>query len=146
MKILLAYDGFERTRPALEEAARIAAAEGGSVTALSVVPPDARATKSGGHVGFAPHAHEDVARAHEYLTGQGIACEMKTDAGDPADCILEEARRGEYDLVLTGTHGRGPIARRLLGSVSHRVADETPCPLLVVAEDSIVRVEPRRAE
>lgn len=143
MKILLAYDGFERSRPALEEAARVARDRGASVTAFSVVPPDARGSKSGGHVGMAPHAREDVAQAHEYLREHGVAAETKTEHGDPADKIVEEARAGGYDLVITGTRGRGPVARLLLGSVSHKVADNSPCTLLIASEDRIVRIEPR---
>lgn len=143
MKILLAYDGFERSRPALEEAVRFARDSDASVTAFSVVPPDARASKSGGHVGMAPHAHEDVARAFEYLRQHGIEAEMKTEHGDPADKILAEARAGKYDLIITGTRGRGPLARLLLGSVSHKVADNSPCSLLIASEDRIVQIEPR---
>ena len=40
MKILLAYDGFEYSRHALEEAAKMAAEEDSTVTVVSVVPPE----------------------------------------------------------------------------------------------------------
>jgi nucleotide-binding universal stress UspA family protein len=93
MKILLAYDGFERSRPALEEAARLAHENGAGVTAFSVVPPDARGSKSGGHVGMAPRAHVDVAVAHKYLREHGVESEMKIEHGEPADKIVEEARQ-----------------------------------------------------
>ena len=67
MKILLAYDGFEYSRHALEEAARMAAKENSTVTVVSVVPPDARGTKSGGRVGLPRHAEEDIARADAFF-------------------------------------------------------------------------------
>jgi nucleotide-binding universal stress UspA family protein len=144
MKILLAYDGFERSQPALEEAARIAADEpGADIKTLSVVPPDARGSKAGGHVGMAPHAHEDVARAHAYLRERGIPSEMKIAHGDPAEEILREAREGAYDMLVTGTRGRGPVARLLLGSVSHELAEKAPCTVLIVSEEHRVRIEPR---
>ena len=54
MRILLAYDGFEHSRHALEETAKLAADGHGAVTVLSVVPPDAQGSKSGGHVRVAP--------------------------------------------------------------------------------------------
>jgi nucleotide-binding universal stress UspA family protein len=144
MKILLAYDGFERSRPALEEAAEIATGEpDAEITTISVVPPDARGSKAGGHVGMAPHAHEDVARAHAYLRERGIPSEMKIAHGDPAEEILREAREGGYEILVTGTRGRGPVARLLLGSVSHELAGKAPCTVLVVSEDHRVRIEPR---
>jgi nucleotide-binding universal stress UspA family protein len=144
MKILLAYDGFERSRPALEEAAQIAGGEAGAnLTTISVVPPDARGSKAGGHVGMAPHAHEDVARAHAYLRERGIPSEMKIAHGDPAEEILREVGEGGYDLLVTGTRGRRSVARLLLGSVSHALTENSPCTVLVVSEDHRVRIEPR---
>jgi nucleotide-binding universal stress UspA family protein len=144
MKILLAYDGFERSRPALEETARIAADSADvQITTMSVVPPDARGSKSGGHVGMAPHAHEDVARAHAYLRERDFQSEMKIAHGDPAEEILREAREGAYDLLVTGTRDRGPVARLLLGSVSHALAEKAPCTVLVVSDGRRVRIEPR---
>ena len=71
MRILLAYDGLEHSRHALEETAKLAAEGKGEITVLSVVPPDARGSKSGGHVMLRPHSHEDVARAHAYLRELG---------------------------------------------------------------------------
>ncbi len=144
MKILLAYDGLERSQPALEEAGWLARGEGAQLTVLGVVPPDARGSKSGGHVGMAPHAHEDVAKAHGFLRERGVESEMKVEHGDPAEVILDELRQGGYELVVTGTRGRGPLARLLLGSVSHAIAEGAPCPVLIVSEDRKIRVEPRK--
>ena len=60
MKVLLAYDGLSHSENALATAAELGRAPGTEMTILSVVPPDARGSKSGGHVGLRPHAHEDV--------------------------------------------------------------------------------------
>jgi nucleotide-binding universal stress UspA family protein len=144
-KILLAYDGFEHSRHALEEVAKLAVGEQGQVTILSVVPADARGSKSGGHVGLRPHAHEDVARAHQYLREHGVESEMKMDHGDPAEQILAEAKAGGYDLLVVGSRGRGPVARLLLGSVSTELVENAPCPVLVAAEDMTERREPSSA-
>jgi nucleotide-binding universal stress UspA family protein len=145
MKILLAYDGFEHSRHALEETAKLAADGHGEVTVLSIVPPDARGSKSGGHVGLRPHAHEDVARAHAYLRELGIESEMKMDDGDPAEQIVAEAKTGGHDLVVVGSRGLGPVGRLLLGSVSTEVVDRSPCPVLVAGADVTERIEPTEA-
>ena len=143
MKMLLAYDGFEYSHPALEEAARIARDERGAVTVLSVVPPAARGTKSGGHVGLQPHAAADVQYARTYLLERGVAAETKAANGDPAEEIVKEARAGRYDLLVTGTRGRGPVARLLLGSVSRAISENAPCTVLIVSAEHTVRIEPR---
>jgi nucleotide-binding universal stress UspA family protein len=142
MKILLAYDGFEHSRHALEEAAKLTAEGKGEITVLSVVPPDARGSKSGGHVMLRPHAHEDVARAHAYLRELGLPSEMKLEAGDPAEKIIAEAATGGYDVVVVGSRGHGALGRLFLGSVSTEVVARAPCPVLVAGADMTERIEP----
>ena len=141
MKVLLAYDGSENSRPALEEVARIAREGDVTVTALSVVPTDEAPSRFG--TGPRPHAQDDAAEAHSYLRERGIECEMKVEEGVPAEEILKEARAGGYDMIVTGTRGRGPVARLLMGSVSHKVTDGAPCTVIVVGEEHHVRVEPQ---
>ena len=142
MKILLAYDGFEHSRHALEETAKLTAEGKGEITVLSVVPPDARGSKSGGHVMLRPHAHEDVARAHAYLRELGLPSEMKLEAGDPAEKIVAEATMGGYDVVVVGSRGHGALGRLFLGSVSTEVVARAPCPVLVAGADITERIEP----
>jgi nucleotide-binding universal stress UspA family protein len=138
MKILLAYDGFDRSSRGLEEAAALAAPEPSSITVLSVVPSDARGSKSGGHVGLRPHAHEDVARAHAYLRERGIDSEMRIAHGDPAEEILAVACAAPYDLIVMGSRGLGPLKGALLGSVSRKVIRDAPCGVVVVTPEAQV--------
>lgn len=140
MRILLAYDGFDRSTRALEECAQLAVGEHASITILSVVPPDARGSKSGGHVGLRPHAHEDVARAHEFLRERDIDAEMRIAYGDPAKEILAEAFAAPYDIIVLGSRGRGPLKGALLGSVSREVVREAPAGVLVVTHEARVPV------
>jgi nucleotide-binding universal stress UspA family protein len=46
--------------------------------------------------------------------------------------ILEYAKRNRIDLIVMGTHGRGPMAHLLMGSVAERVVRLAPCPVLTV--------------
>ena len=138
MRILLAYDGFERSSRALEECAELAGGEKASVTLLSVVPPDARGSKSGGHVGLRPHAHEDVARAHGYLRERGIDSEMRIAHGEPAKEILAVACAAPYDLIIMGSRGLGPLKGALLGSVTRKVIRDAPCGVVVVTPEAKV--------
>ena len=56
----------------------------------------------------------------------------RLEVGKPADLILSVAREQKVDLMVLGARGLGPIQERLFGSVSHRVLNEAPCPILVV--------------
>ncbi len=142
MKILLAYDGFEHSDSALATAVELGGAPESEITILSVVPPDARGSKSGGHVGLRPHAHEDVARAHAFLRERGIESTMQMEHGDPVGEITRVAGEGGYDLVVAGSRGRNRVGELLLGSVSKALVLQAPCPVLVVAKDATARYEP----
>ncbi|MCX5727713.1 MAG: universal stress protein [Nitrospirae bacterium] len=50
--------------------------------------------------------------------------------GTPSTMILQQATTLRSDLILMGTRGRQGIARLVLGSVSHEVLHQMPCPVL----------------
>ncbi len=56
------------------------------------------------------------------------------ECGETVPTILEVARRGEYDLIVMGTHGRTGIAHEYLGSVAEKVVRRACCPVLTVRE------------
>jgi nucleotide-binding universal stress UspA family protein len=141
MKVLVAFDGTEHSVLALEEGAKIAASEGAELTVLSVVQPDAGPSKSGGHAGLPPHADEDIAFAHTYLSERGIEASTKVSHGDPAEEIVEEARVGDFDLIVVGTRELGPVGR-VLGSVSRKVAKASSSPVVVAGKTGTKRIEP----
>lgn len=135
MKILVAYDGFDHSAGAIETATDLFR-PGTEVTVLSVVPPDARGSKAGGHVGMRPHAHEDVARAHAYLREKGIESRMEIGHGDVVDTICHAAEEGGYDLLVVGSRGLHAMGRLALGSVSEQLVRRAPCPVLVAGNGS----------
>jgi nucleotide-binding universal stress UspA family protein len=49
----------------------------------------------------------------------------------PVESILTHAQKEKADLILMGSRGRQGISRLVLGSVSHAVLHQAPCPLLV---------------
>ena len=142
MKVLLAYDGFSHSDNALATAAELASSPSTEITILSVVPPDARGSKSGGHVGLRPHSHEDVAKAHAYFRERGIESTMRMEHGEPMSEIARVAEEGGYDLIVVGSRGRNTVGELLLGSVSQALVREAPCPVLVVSKDASTRYEP----
>ena len=62
----------------------------------------------------------------------GLPCEFLLRKGRPAEEIIAAAKEFEIDLVIIGTHGRSPLASRLMGSVAHAIVSEAPCPVLLV--------------
>jgi nucleotide-binding universal stress UspA family protein len=52
--------------------------------------------------------------------------------GDPADAILEAAKREKADTIVLGSRGLGDFKGLVLGSVSHKVAAHAECTCITV--------------
>ena len=48
------------------------------------------------------------------------------------EVLMQRLRRGEYDLLVMGSRGRGAISASLGGSVSHYALNHSPVPVLIV--------------
>jgi len=63
---------------------------------------------------------------------QGIAVDCQTRKGDPFEEIVAVANGLRADLIIMGHTGRRGTTRVLIGSVTQRVLDYAPCPVLVM--------------
>jgi nucleotide-binding universal stress UspA family protein len=129
-RILVAYDGGDPARRALDTAIELATAFGAKVAVVSVVPV---------HAGRAPvdpwddrvvHDRE-LQEANAILVEKGIEAELLEPAGDPATTIERIAERGEFDTIIIGSRGLGPMLRVLQGSVSEHVATHANVNVLI---------------
>ena len=120
-KILLAYDGGEPARRALEQTIELARLFDAEVGVISVVPV---------HPGRVPidpwddrtvHA-EELLEARKLLREAGIEATLIEPGGDPAKTIERIADEREFDTIILGSRGLGTVARALQGSVSEHVA------------------------
>jgi len=69
------------------------------------------------------------------LTGEHGELAVKTvqlTSASPAGTIVSYAADAHVDLIVLGTHARGPVSRFFLGSVAERVVRTAPCPVLTV--------------
>ncbi len=67
---------------------------------------------------------------------------VSTLCGSPFMEIVAYAKAQNIDLIVLGTHGRGPIAHMLMGSVAERVVRKAPCPVLTVRPQEHEFIEP----
>jgi nucleotide-binding universal stress UspA family protein len=55
--------------------------------------------------------------------------------GSPATEILAYLReRNDIDLVVMATHGRGGVARMMMGSVADKIVRAAPCPVVTIRD------------
>lgn len=131
--ILVAYDGSESSRRALERAAGLVG-EGGSLTVVSV----AEVLPQFGRAGAMLVPEEDAERRKELAEAVALLAERQVEAvpverrGEAATMIIEEAEKQDADLIVIGTRGLNAAQRWLLGSVSTKVVQHAPCDVLVV--------------
>jgi len=63
---------------------------------------------------------------------QGVTAHCETRRGDPFEEVIAAANHLEADLIVMGHTGRRGTSRVLIGSVTQRVLDYAPCPVLVM--------------
>jgi nucleotide-binding universal stress UspA family protein len=69
----------------------------------------------------------------ELATAAGVAIETRVEDDRPAaEGIVEAAQEIGAELIVIGSHGRGGMARLLLGSVASKVITLAKVPVLVV--------------
>ena len=72
--------------------------------------------------------------ARKILRHDRLQVNSRVEEGNPANEILAEAERGQYDLVVLGSTGNRDMKHQMMGSVSSRIAWEAPCSVLIVQE------------
>jgi nucleotide-binding universal stress UspA family protein len=148
-KILVALDGSEAADKAFDYALSIGERYSANIVLLSAVQPILVP-----NVAYSPAAttpippmvmgeySEELKEKHKKVLSNAlkkaekvkpkVEISMKLVEGRPSDRIIETAKTEDFDLVVMGSRGLGGIKEFLLGSVSDRVADEVPCPVLIV--------------
>jgi nucleotide-binding universal stress UspA family protein len=82
--------------------------------------------------------------ARRESTGQEILDQAREQVGDrldvreelleepAAEAIIRVAHTREADLIIMGTRGLGSLQGLLMGSVSHKVLNHAPCPVMLI--------------
>jgi nucleotide-binding universal stress UspA family protein len=133
--IVVAVDGSQGARIALDTAIELATGFGAALTAVYVRHPSpsfvgspyAQRTVSG----ELQKAEDALAAATAVAQEAGTTIETDDLEGEPADLILEAARARHADLIVVGSRGLGAVAGALLGSVSSKVVHHADRPVLV---------------
>jgi nucleotide-binding universal stress UspA family protein len=77
--------------------------------------------------------------ASEYLQNQiaraadrGVPITSEVSRGDPAEVVIDAARRVNADLIVLGTHGKTGMDAFWSNSITPKVSDQSPAPVLLV--------------
>jgi nucleotide-binding universal stress UspA family protein len=132
-RILLAYNGDDSSRRALDRAAELAHALGAPITVVSVVP-----VRYGHAAAVDPWDDEavhdaELREARELLAERGLDAELVRLSGLVPQAIEALAARNDFDLVVVGSRHLGTVWRVLLQSVSEHVASHTNASVVIAA-------------
>jgi nucleotide-binding universal stress UspA family protein len=147
-KILVAIDGSKSSDNALDFALDLADKYSAQIMLISVFNPPTVSYLTSPAMVYIPvdtTKHSDEIRVyHDKMLSEALKkvknfnkdlkVTKKLLEGRPADKIVETAKDGRFDLIVIGSRGLGGIKEFLLGSVSDRVADEAPCPVLIIKD------------
>ena len=142
-KILVAVDGSEYSKKALDFACELAAKFDSSLHIVHVPQGSAadRVMVLGGASIMIHAGREQIEKAgrtlieaateiaEERLPGK-VTTELR--GGDPAAGIVASAKENESDCIVLGSRGLGDFGGLLLGSVSHKVNHSAPCTCITV--------------
>lgn len=135
-RILVAHDGSKFSDKALKKAIDIASKFDSTVTVITVAP----------ELYLTDLLEVDRKRIHETLIREAetVMRNVKKRAkgakpvktvikrGNPAEEIIDTAKKMKADLIITGSYGRHGAQKFLLGSVSSKIVDHAECSVLVV--------------
>jgi nucleotide-binding universal stress UspA family protein len=79
-----------------------------------------------------PDFTESLASLQEMISSTGLASMVVDHQGPAVDLILEQAEASRVDLIVLGSHMRGPLSHLFLGSVADGILRRARCPVLIV--------------
>lgn len=148
-KILIPVDGSDASIKAAETAVAFARHYGSDLTFLTVVDEIGYGTAIGDMPVTKDYSILEVERlrAEKLQNGREIL-DMVLKKAVPSDLtvqqmilkgmaaamIVQEARAGNYDLIVMGRRGLSKMERLFIGSVTQRVLAETPCAVYIEKE------------
>jgi nucleotide-binding universal stress UspA family protein len=139
MKVLIAADGSACSRRAQEYVAAHPELfdPKHEYTVLNIVPevpPHAAAVVGRETVNdyYKDEAEKVLNPIHLFFEQKGYKIKTQYKHGHSAEGIAEMATRGEYDLLVMGSHGHSALGNLVMGSVTTKVLAHCKTPILIV--------------
>ena len=140
-RILVCSGGEKYIDRAVEFSGTLAKAAGASVTLFHVMaePPAVYTDliKMEEDVNLLLHSSsglgQNLRREKEALQAMGVTAEVRLRHGLVISEVFKEIRRGDYDLVVTGSSPEGGNLRSyIMGNITREIVNRAECPVLVV--------------
>lgn len=136
-KIIVAIDGSADSMKALDRAIDTTKREAATLIVLNVAEdwcPIGLETIDCGTIEalVEKEAKGIMAKALEKTKAAGVEAIGIIEKGSPADTIIEVAKREKADEIIAASHGKHGAKKLAMGSVTARLVEWAPCPVVVV--------------
>ncbi len=128
-RILLASDGSSHAERAGKEAIKLASLYSGEVTLLFV---NSISQGRGNLNEEIANIQKKLETTEKQLKSANVTYQIEILEGEPGPSIVTYANDQAYDILVIGSRGLSDFRGLVLGSVSHKVAKRTKCPVLVI--------------
>ncbi|MCU0969324.1 MAG: universal stress protein [Rubrivivax sp.] len=139
MKILVPVDGSSYTKKMLAYLAAHDEWLGGKhdYTVLTVVPAVTPRAASVIDKAVLKAYYDDEAEKvfkpiRQFFARQGVKAAFSGKVGHAADTIAATAQKGEFDLIVMGSHGQSALGNLVMGSVATKVMAHCSTPVLLI--------------
>ncbi len=85
----------------------------------------------------AKYARNYLDQLVERLKTDGIQARAVVTEGDPAQEIMDYARKNGVDLIIMNSHGKSGLSRWVFGSVANKVVLHSTVPVLIIPVTSL---------
>lgn len=148
-KILVPYDGSQHSQKALYQAIDVARNLDSEIFLLTVVnvayisppgmlkgitrsPSEKRSIKKWTD-SVIVDAQKMLKEAVKKCKKNGVTARYQVKEGNVSETILELAKKDKTTLIIIGSQGLSGIKKiKILGSVSRKVSELAPCPVLII--------------
>jgi nucleotide-binding universal stress UspA family protein len=128
--VLFPLDRSREAREAVDVVINIVETYGSHLFLLSVVETDSSNLEE--EMGSAEVVAELLANAQDLFSQRGIQAEVIEREGKPAFTICDVADEFDINLIVMGCRGLGLTEEGASESVTNRVINLSPCPVLIV--------------
>ena len=134
-KLLVATDGSEYSKAAVEEAIGLAGSCSGKLYVIHVIETgaDVDLWDTTAAEKLETIMRKDLEGIKAKAAKQGVQAELLMHLGDePYKLIVSDAKKFKVGTIVMGSHGRTGLSRLMMGSTVTRVIGHAPCRVLVV--------------
>jgi nucleotide-binding universal stress UspA family protein len=137
LRIAVAFDGSPEAWAALETGIGLAGRTHGELTLITVAD-DPKAGFATSYQFLTKGEYHDVDREEtQRILDLGLSrvspamiAEGRLLTGDPGEALARAS--GDFDLLIAGSRGYGPLRRTLLGSATRRLLHDARCPVVIL--------------